>query len=164
MRSFFLILLIAIGLTSYGQKNAIKFHASQKTRLKLQYERMLNNDMSVGLVGSGFYLLYSGVKLEPYFRYYFTPNATGFNGAFLQLKGHYTNALDNTEYREIFEEYGASFSIGYQHKFCKRWLMDTYLGYRGTHFVYPSTSESASAFRSLYSTKLEFGLSIGRTF
>jgi len=134
-----------------AQVNNLKVHPLHLLRSKFEFERKLSDNVSVGAIGSVFFL-YSGYRIEPYCRLYFMPANTkaAFTGTYLQIKGHYSKAIDKqTPENEVISEYGFSAALGYQIQFKNNITMDFFSGYRSSHTLYPSTTEASSMFSLL---------------
>jgi hypothetical protein len=148
-----------------AQDNLLKIHPLHLLSLKAEYERKLSSNWSVGAIGDG-YFMYSGFRVEPYFRYYLKHDDTkgAFIGPYIQGKFHYSRAIDKSSENEIISEYGFSADFGYQINLGSNFSLDLFTGYRTSFFNYPSTSESSSAFKSLYCSPWDLGISLGYSF
>ena len=161
-----IIILFFLTLVGQAQINMVKFHTGNffPSRFKLQYERKLTDKASVGAIGSFFMHNYLGYRIEPYGRYYLGKNAVAFNGAYFQLKGHYTWVTDKSPERELTKEYGSSLAFGFQAVTTSGIGFDFFVGSRMSLQAYKTVSESAELFKLLYCLPVDLGVSIGYAF
>lgn len=154
-----------------------------KNKAKLHYEYGGLNKMGLGVIASGYYGIYPGFRVQPFFRYYLTNESL--NGLYVQPKFHYSNhsyeisvtvngETSTEDYK--FDEMGASLSLGWQ------WLVgsndniavDIFTGYRWSnlHGKFEETLESEGAddavgegaYSLLHSSAFDLGLSVGFKF
>ncbi|MCX6181248.1 MAG: DUF3575 domain-containing protein [Bacteroidetes bacterium] len=149
-----------------AQNNIIKIHPLHLLSSKLEFEKRIAPNVSAGVIGTCFFI-YSGYKVEPYFRYYLSADAANsFTGPYVQVKGLYSKAIDkqNPEEQEIISAYGISGAIGYQFELSNNFTLDLYSGFRKSFTTYPSTSEFSSTYKALYCSPLDLGISLGYVF
>jgi hypothetical protein len=163
-----LIILGFILLNSemFSQSNALKIHTGNliPSRIKIQYERKLNDKFSVGAIGSLFYNNFKGYRLEPFARFYIGRASTFYNGMFFQLKGHFSYVNDNTINKELIKERGQSLGAGYQYTFSNNITVDFFLGYRASTRTTETISDSGLAFDLFYCFPIDMGISFGYAF
>jgi len=149
--SFFLVVsLYSFAQNEFEKENIFSFAPGGfVNKIRLKFEQAYTKSASFGSHINIYYLLYKGVMIEPFYRYYFS--ATAPVGIYAQLKasaGFFMSKIDYTyednffsdtkEVRHIFPAYGGGMAAGYQWQTTKSKLIDVYVGYRIIPFLAPT--------------------------
>ena len=108
---FSALLLVACLVQTQAQdtKHVIRFSPfGVVNKVRLQYEYALTDNVSAGAIGSYYYALFPGIKLEPFARYYLT-NTPAPEGLYLQAKavgGRFSSRLGYVAVTEHYNEAG----------------------------------------------------------
>ncbi|MFM7022864.1 MAG: hypothetical protein ACKOXB_07785 [Flavobacteriales bacterium] len=182
---------ILLGATAYAQDGRIAPFAPSnlvrisplallKSKVKFHYERSFSPHFSAGAVGSAFYGMYRGFRVEPFARCYF--KATAPEGFYGQGRIHFSWAAASGEMminsmsattNVGFSEYGASFDVGYQAVFGKKdnFVFDSYIGYRYSslsslkdEMLTDGLDVAKQGFRTLHANAFDLGISFGYKF
>lgn len=157
--------------------------ALAKSKAKVHYEYGGLNKIGLGVIASGFFGLYPGVRVEPYFRYYITDEAL--QGFYVQPKLHFsansftysvTSGGVTEDIKNSFNEWGASGTIGWQFLLGgnENIVVDIFTGYRyssldgtGEETLEEDGADDAASeglYKLLHSNTFDLGLSVGFKF
>ncbi|MFM7023882.1 MAG: hypothetical protein ACKOXB_13005 [Flavobacteriales bacterium] len=172
-----------------AQQNIVRLSplSIAKFKTRIHYERVLAPKVSAGLMGTAFFGIYPGGRVEPFARFYLSDEAP--SGLYLQAKGHYSfNSITVTStdansnevvYDHDFTEYGGSLNLGWQVLAGKNdnIAFDVYTGYRfsslksldNVNTTTLSNTEAANlaaevGYRVLHSNLFDLGVSVGYRF
>lgn len=192
MKKMYLLLSAIAALLFFdvsAQENIIRVSplAFAKFKAKVHYERVLSPQFTAGAIGSGFFGIYPGARIEPFARFYVSGEAP--SGFYFQGKGHYSmnsisvTATDNngnqSTYEHSFDEWGGSGCFGWQLLAGKKdnIVLDFFTGYRYSSLrsldnldqTILSSNELANltselGYRVLHSNSFDLGFSLGYRF
>ena len=149
----FIISILLICSSAFAQTSIITFApAGIINKIRAKYETTINTNVSVGSYFNIYFGTYSGLRLDPFVRFYPLGNAP--KGLFAQAKvvaGFFNTNLNYT-YESItdtitiksnrsFPTYGAGIAVGYQFLVGKHKMpFDLYLGFQYAKFTAPKTT------------------------
>lgn len=189
--SLFLVMLLALSFVEVSaQKNVVRLSplAFGKFKARVHYERAISEKLSAGAMGSYFFGIYPGFRIEPFARYYLTDEAL--TGLYVQGKGHFSSNSISVEskdannvvlstWKHSFSEYGGSLCLGWQFMMGanENISLDLYTGYRfsnlkaldsqtTTGFTQDQIDNRAAEilYRALHSNTFDLGISLGYKF
>ena len=120
MRKTVLTALIAMSICTVKaqeKKNLVKLSVGILNKVRIGYERPIDNNFSYGGVINAYYGLYPGFKIEPFGRYYFGSESP--EGLYSQLRVlygnfNYTYASSLISESKSFSSTGGGLDLGYQ--------------------------------------------------
>ncbi|MBI5540867.1 MAG: hypothetical protein HY951_12460 [Bacteroidia bacterium] len=125
-RTILFLALSVFCITTFAQKNVVTFAPMGFVdKLRIKYERNLNENISAGAYINAYYMHFKGFRLDPIVRLY--PTGSAPKGFYIQGKaviGYFNSKMDYT-YESVtdtltissqrsFPTYGAGLGIGYQ--------------------------------------------------
>jgi len=150
----------ALTYTSFSQTQLITFAPmGLVNKFRVKYEYALNENLSAGTYFNGYYMIFKGVRLDPFVRLY--PTGSAPKGFYIQVKavvGYFNSnfAYDYSYHTQVngkdttitltekrsksFPTYGAGLGIGYQFLVGKHKMpIDLFLGFQYSKFTAPQT-------------------------
>ena len=151
-----IVSLFAISFSVIAQKQVITFAPlGFWNKLRVKYEKPLNDNLSAGIYLNAYYAVFKGVRLDPFVRLY--PGGKAPKGFYLQgkLVAGYFNSKIEYEYEQItptdtvtleeyqwksFPTFGGGLGLGYQFLIGKsEFPIDLYLGFQYSKFTAPTS-------------------------
>ncbi|OFX41276.1 MAG: hypothetical protein A2X08_01685 [Bacteroidetes bacterium GWA2_32_17] len=152
---------VALSFSTIAQTQVITFAPmGLVNKFRMKYENVLNENMTVGTYFNAYYMIFKGVRFDPFFRLYPTGNAPKgfyiqvkavvgyFNSDFAydysydtQISGKDTTITLTENQKKSFSTYGGGIGIGYQFLVGKGQMpIDLFLGFQYSKFTAPQTA------------------------
>jgi len=144
---------VALSFSTIAQTQVITFAPmGLVNKFRMKYENVLNENMTVGTYFNAYYMIFKGVRFDPFFRLY--PTGTAPKGFYIQAKAvvgyfnsnlvyDYQDMVDTLSFKQKknFSTYGGGIGIGYQFLVGKGQMpIDLFLGFQYSKFTAPQTA------------------------
>ncbi len=149
---FLIIGFFALSFSIIAQTQIITFAPQGLVnKFRMKYENVINENMTVGTYFNAYYMVFKGIRVDPFIRLYPTGKAP--NGFYIQAKvivGYFSSTLQydyedmidtlHIKQNKSFSTYGGGLGIGYQFLVGKGQMpIDLFLGFQYSKFTAPQT-------------------------